>query len=72
MCNLMNSKNEERLLKDLLSLKRGWKYFYPFFAKLRYHGVEVVINTRNPNEYDSNYYNQILDAIGNMQNSVIT
>ncbi|NCU40499.1 hypothetical protein EOL73_01950 [Candidatus Saccharibacteria bacterium] len=44
----------------------------PLFARLRRHGVHIVINTRNPTEHDGDYYYQALDAITAMQDLGIT
>ncbi len=44
----------------------------PIFAKLRRHGVSIIINTRDPIEHDGDYYYQALDAVAVMQKMDIT
>lgn len=39
----------------------------PIFLKLRKTGVQIVVNTRNPEEHDENYENQALISIHGMQ-----
>lgn len=44
----------------------------PIFAKLRSRDVRIVINTRNPNEHDGDYYFQALNAIYELQELGVT
>lgn len=66
MRDLMNSKSEVIIESPFITEKR-MRVLLPVFAKLRGRGVKVIINTRNPDEHDGDYYYQALDAISNMQ-----
>ena len=44
----------------------------PIFRTLRQQGVRIVVNTRNPEEHDSDYQQQALLAIFDMQELDIT
>jgi hypothetical protein len=39
----------------------------PIFIKMRRRNVKVVVNTRDPNEHDGDYYYQALNAVSAMQ-----
>ncbi len=44
----------------------------PVIAKLQRHGVDVVINTRNPDEHDEEYRFQATAAVASLQELGIT
>lgn len=40
---------------------------YPILARLCKRGIRIIVNTRNPEEHDEEYYMQATQAIGMMQ-----
>jgi len=66
MRDLSHSKNEVIIESPFITEKR-MSTLLPVFAKLRSHNVRIIVNTRNPNEHDGNYYHQALNAIDDMQ-----
>ena len=62
----------ELIIESPFITARRMDALLPLFAKLRRHGVNIVINTRNPTEHDGDYYYQALDAITAMQSLGIT
>ena len=62
----------ELIIESPFITARRMDALLPLFAKLRRHGVNIIINTRNPTEHDGDYYYQALDAITTMQSLGIT
>lgn len=71
MRDLLHSKDEVIIESPFITEKRMMALL-PIFARLRSRGVRVVVNTRNPNEHDGDYYYQALNAISDMQQLGIT
>jgi phosphatidylserine/phosphatidylglycerophosphate/cardiolipin synthase-like enzyme len=44
----------------------------PIFIKMRRRDVRIIVNTRNPDEHDGDYYYQALNAVSAMQDLGIT
>ena len=40
----------------------------PILARLRRREVRIIVNTRNPEDHDGNYYFQAVEAVAAMQN----
>ena len=66
MRDLLHSKDEVIIESPFITEKR-MRTLPPIFAKLRSRNVRIVINTRNPNEHDGDYYYQALKAIYELQ-----
>jgi phosphatidylserine/phosphatidylglycerophosphate/cardiolipin synthase-like enzyme len=47
--------------------RRRMEHLLPLLAKLRYKGVRIVVNTRNPEEHNEEYAIQAEDAVAAMQ-----
>jgi len=62
----------ELIIESPFITTRRMNALLPLFAKLRRHGVNIVINTRNPSEHDGDYYYQALAAVTAMQDLGIT
>lgn len=62
MRDLLHSKDEVIIESPFITEKR-MRTLLPIFTKLRSRNVRIVINTRNPNEHDGDYYYQALNAI---------
>jgi hypothetical protein len=59
--------SEEVIIESPFITEKRMKALLPVFARLRSRGVRIIINTRNPDEHDGDYYYQALNGIGNMQ-----
>lgn len=70
-CDLKHCKRELIIESPFITARR-MNALLSLFAKLRKRDVNIVVNTRNPNEHDGDYYYQALDAITAMQNQGIT
>ena len=66
MRDLLHCKDEVIIESPFFTEKR-MRTLLPIFAKLRSRNVRIVINTRNPNEHDGDYYYQALNAIYELQ-----
>lgn len=64
--DLLHSKNEVIIESPFITAKR-MNALLPVLAKLRSRGVNVIVNTRSPNEHDGDYYYQAINAISDMQ-----
>lgn len=64
--DLLHSKNEIIIESPFITAKR-MNALLPVLAKLRSRGVNVIVNTRSPNEHDGDYYYQAISAISDMQ-----
>ena len=62
----------ELIIESPFITTRRMNALLPLFAKLRKRGASIVINTRNPDEHDGDYYFQALDAVTAMQDLGIT
>ena len=62
MRDLLHSKDEVIIESPFITEKR-MRTLLPIFTKLRSRNVRIVINTRNPNEHDGDYYYQAINAI---------
>ncbi len=47
---------------------RRMEHLLPLLTKLRRKGVRIVVNTKNPEEHNEEYANQVEDAVAAMQN----
>lgn len=57
----------ELIIESPFITARRMNALLPLFARLRRHGVNILINTRNPTEHDGDYYYQALEAVTAMQ-----
>jgi phosphatidylserine/phosphatidylglycerophosphate/cardiolipin synthase-like enzyme len=71
MRDLLRSKDEV-IIESPFITERRMMTLLPIFVKLRNRGIKIVVNTRNPNEHDGDYYYQALNAISDMQELGIT
>lgn len=62
----------ELIIESPFITARRMNALLPLFSRLRRHGVNILINTRNPTEHDGDYYYQALGAVTAMQNLGIT
>lgn len=69
--DLLQSENEVIIESPFITTKR-MSTLLPTFAKLRSRNVRILINTRNPNEHDGDYYHQALEAIRELQELGVT
>lgn len=47
--------------------ERRIRMLLPILARLRRRGVRIIVNTRNPEDHDGNYYFQAVEAVAAMQ-----
>ena len=66
MRDLLHCKDEVIIESPFFTEKR-MRTLLPIFTKLRSRNVRIVINTRNPNEHDGDYYYQAHNAIYELQ-----
>ena len=64
--DLLASRSEVIIESPFITEKR-MNVLLPIFIKMRRRNVRIVINTRNPNEHEGEYYYQALSAIAAMQ-----
>lgn len=62
------SAQQEVIIESPFITDKRMNVLLPIFIKMRRRNVKVVINTRDPNEHDGDYYYQALDAVSAMQN----
>ena len=61
------SAQQEVIIESPFITEKRMNVLLPIFVKMRRRNVKVVINTRNPNEHDGDYYYQAIDAVSAMQ-----
>ena len=64
--DLKNAKKTVLIESPFITTKRT-NELLPIFRALRYRGVQVIVNTRNPEEHDDDYRQQAIKAIYYMQ-----
>jgi phosphatidylserine/phosphatidylglycerophosphate/cardiolipin synthase-like enzyme len=61
------SAQQEVIIESPFITEKRMNVLLPIFIKMRRRNVKVVVNTRNPNEHDGDYYYQALNAVSAMQ-----
>lgn len=69
--DLLAAKHEVIIESPFITTKR-MNVLLPIFAKMSRHNVRIIVNTRNPEDHDGDYYYQALDAIADMQELGVT
>jgi phosphatidylserine/phosphatidylglycerophosphate/cardiolipin synthase-like enzyme len=64
--DLLSAQLEVIIESPFITEKR-MNVLLPIFIKMRRRNVKVVVNTRDPNEHDGDYYYQALNAVSAMQ-----
>lgn len=64
--DLLHAQYRVIIESPFITLKR-MKDFMPIFNKLRNKGITVIINTRNPDEHNDEYYKQAVQSIQQLQ-----
>lgn len=68
----LSSAQQEVIIESPFITERRMNVLLPIFVKMRRRNVRIIVNTRNPDEHDGDYYYQALDAVAAMQNLGIT
>lgn len=61
------SAQQEVIIESPFITEKRMNVLLPIFIKMRRRNVKVVVNTRDPNEHDGDYYYQALNAVSAMQ-----
>lgn len=61
------SAQQEAIIESPFITEKRMNVLLPIFIKMRRRNVRVVVNTRNPNEHDGDYYYQAINAVSAMQ-----
>lgn len=61
------SAQQEVIIESPFITEKRMNVLLPIFIKMRRRNVSVVVNTRDPNEHDGDYYYQALNAVSAMQ-----
>jgi len=69
--DLLSAKYEVIIESPFITTKR-MRMLLPIFAKMSRRNVRIVVNTRNPEDHEGDYYYQALEAIAAMQELGIT
>ncbi len=64
--DLLLARDEVIIESPFITIKRI-NELLPILTRLRNRGVSVIINTRNPEEHDTEYEHQALDSIATLQ-----
>lgn len=69
--DLLAAKNEVIIESPFIATRR-MSVLLPIFTKMSRRNVRIIVNTRNPEDHDGDYYYQALDAIAAMQELGVT
>ncbi len=65
-CDLLSAQ-QEVIIESPFITERRMNVLLPIFTKMRRRNVRIIVNTRNPQEHDGDYYYQALNAVVAMQ-----
>jgi phosphatidylserine/phosphatidylglycerophosphate/cardiolipin synthase-like enzyme len=71
MGDLASAKREVVIESPFITSKR-MNALLPVFSRMCKRGVRIIVNTRDPEDHDGDYYYQALDAVATMQDMGIT
>lgn len=69
--DLLAARREVIIESPFITTKR-MNVLLPIFAKMCRRNIRIIVNTRNPEDHDGDYYYQALDAVAAMQDMGIT
>ncbi|HLZ14963.1 MAG TPA: phospholipase D-like domain-containing protein [Candidatus Saccharimonadales bacterium] len=63
----LSSAQQEVIIESPFITEKRMNVLLPIFIKMRRRNVKVIVNTRNPNEHEGDYYRQAINAVSAMQ-----
>lgn len=66
------SARQEAIIESPFITEKRMNVLLPIFIKMRRRNVSIIVNTRDPEEHDGDYYRQALNAVAAMQDLGIT
>jgi phosphatidylserine/phosphatidylglycerophosphate/cardiolipin synthase-like enzyme len=61
------SAQQEVIIESPFITEKRMNVLLPIFTKMRRRNIRVIVNTRNPDEHNGDYYYQALNAVSAMQ-----
>jgi phosphatidylserine/phosphatidylglycerophosphate/cardiolipin synthase-like enzyme len=61
------SAQQEVIIESPFITEKRMNVLLPIFIKMRRRNIRIIVNTRNPDEHDGDYYYQALNAVSAMQ-----